>query len=259
MTITNDDLARSFANDLDDVPKSWEKRVAKVNEELRARWEIEGGNLNFEDWKAADFAKQRAETEERLAAEQLAEQRERNERNLLKQIPPRYLEAATAEPAILNWAREVRESDERGLSGSQGPSLLIVGPTGVGKTHAAFGGLRELVRLGGGRFIRVTTAADMYAQLRPRSGVDSEETFSRFASSPVLFVDDLGAAKTSEWLEEINYRLINHRYNHKLATLFTSNLAPRDLAAVLGDRVSSRLTEMCKTVALKGDDRRRKL
>ena len=50
-------------------------------------------------------------------------------------------------------------------------------------------------------------------------------------------LDDLGAVKTSEWIEEVNFRLVNHRYERMLPTLFTSNLLPKDLATLLGERV----------------------
>ena len=101
-----------------------------------------------------------------------------------------------------------------------------------------------------------TPAADLYARLRPRHGVDSEDVFERHAKAPVLMLDDLGAAKGTDWVEEVNYRLINHRYERMLPTLVTSNVRPRDLAGVVGERVASRLTEMATPVVLKGPDRR---
>jgi len=86
--------------------------------------------------------------------------------------------------------------------------------------------------------------------------VDSEDVFERHAKAPVLMLDDLGAAKDSSWVEEVNYRLINHRYEWMLPTLVTSNVPPRDLAGEVGERVASRLTEMATPVVLKGPDRR---
>ena len=100
------------------------------------------------------------------------------------------------------------------------------------------------------------TTADFYARLRPRHQVDSEEEFRKIADCPLLVLDDLGAAKDSEWTEEQNYRLINHRYENVMPTLITSNLAPKDLAAGLGDRVASRLREMAHRVVVPGGDRR---
>jgi DNA replication protein DnaC len=89
--------------------------------------------------------------------------------------------------------------------------------------------------------------------------VDSEEEFRRYATARLLVIDDLGAAKGSEWVEEINYRLINHRYEHKMPTLITSNLLPKELGAALGERVTSRLVEMADRVVIEGTDRRRNL
>src|SRR5690606_7391206 len=100
-------------------------------------------------------------------------------------------------------------------------------------------------------------AADLYARLRPRHGIDSETEFRAIADAPLLMVDDLGAAKTSEWVEEVNYRLINWRYDRVLPTVFTSNVLPKELKVALGERVASRLVEMADRVTLKGEDRRR--
>ena len=55
----------------------------------------------------------------------------------------------------------------------------------------------------------------------------------------------------------ITYRLINHRYEHMLPTLITTNLPTAELRTALGDRVASRLAEMTERVILTGPDRRR--
>lgn len=140
---------------------------------------------------------------------------------------------------------------------SRGRSLLLLGPTGVGKTHQAYGALRRLAVTGVSATWLTTSSADLYAALRPRAGVDSETEFRRYAHARLLLVDDLGAAKSSEWTEEINFRLVNHRYENQLPTLLTSNVLPKQLADRLGDRVASRLIEMCDRAVITGTDRRR--
>src|SRR3546814_11554545 len=57
--------------------------------------------------------------------------------------------------------------------------------------------------------------------------------------------------------EEVTYRLIDHRYTHCLPTIFTTNVPTSNLRDQLGDRVASRLAEMCTRVTLTGSDRRR--
>ncbi|WP_239934113.1 ATP-binding protein [Streptomyces sp. CBG31] len=181
---------------------------------------------------------------------------------LLTGVPPRYQAAVADHPQVLNWVREVAELAVAPSPGARrqvtsGPSLLMAGVVGAGKTHQAYGAVRMLVRSGVGVRWRATAAADLYAGLRPRPGVDSERELAAVARCPLLIIDDLGAAKASEWVEEVTYRLINRRYNYELPTLITTNLAIKDLRAYLGDRVTSRLAQMTTRVEFEPVDRRR--
>jgi DNA replication protein DnaC len=177
----------------------------------------------------------------------------------LDRIPTRYRHAELDHPDVNAWASRLVDvcRDHRPIPRiSRGPSLLLLGPTGTGKTHTAYAAIRALALSGASCPWLATTAADMYALLRPRHGVDSEQEFDKLTRAALLVVDDLGAAKGTEWNEEINYRLVNHRYEHEKPTLITSNVPPKNLADVLGERVASRLTEMADRVVLRGHDRR---
>jgi len=178
----------------------------------------------------------------------------------LTNTPVRYRDATVGVPEVAEWVRElVRlavDSDGPAAFVRTGPSLLLYGVCGTGKTHNGYAALHALSTSGAFCGWVATPAADLYARLRPRHGVDSEDVFERHAKAPVLMLDDLGAAKGTDWVEEVNYRLVNYRYERMLPTLVTSNARPRDLAGVLGERVASRLTEMTTPVTLKGPDRR---
>ncbi|WP_405848451.1 ATP-binding protein [Streptomyces sp. NBC_01518] len=181
---------------------------------------------------------------------------------LLAGMPPRYRAAVADHPQVLVWVRDVAEGAVAPSRGARrqvttGPSLLMAGVVGAGKTHQAYGAVRRLVQSGVGVRWRATTAADLYADLRPRPGADSERELAAVSRCPLLIIDDLGAAKASEWVEEVTYRLINRRYNHMLPTLITTNLAIKDLRAHLGDRVTSRLAQMTTRVEFEPVDRRR--
>lgn len=184
-----------------------------------------------------------------------------------KITPFHYRSALVTNPELQAWTQQLitaarRTQVQRGshlATISHGPSLMLLGVTGVGKTHQAYGAIRELAAAGVIARWTVTTAGDLYGALRPRHGIDSEAEFERFRTSPLLFIDDLGAErKPTEFTEEVNFRLINHRYEHHLPTLLTSNLRPKELGERLGERVTSRLVEMTQRVALEGTDRRRK-
>lgn len=177
-------------------------------------------------------------------------------------IPPRYQSAMADHPQVVAWTREVAERAVAPGRGARrqvatGPSLLMAGVVGAGKTHQAYGAVRRLVQSGVGVRWRATAAADLLAELRPRPGSDSERELAAVSRCPLLIIDDLGAAKSSEWVEEQTYRLINRRYNYMLPTLITTNLAIKDLRAYLGDRVTSRLAQMTTRVEFEPVDRRR--
>ncbi|WP_405673162.1 ATP-binding protein [Streptomyces sp. NBC_01530] len=181
-------------------------------------------------------------------------------------IPFRYATAIADHPDVLTWCKELVDrarTDQKAsrsviASARRGRSLLLLGPTGTGKTHQAYAAIRELAITGVAATWVVTTAADMYGALRPRHGIDSEAEFRRYRNASVLLVDDLGAErKPTEFTEEINFRLVNWRYENHMPTLITSNLVPKELAGRLGDRVTSRLIEMCQRIVLAGPDRRR--
>ncbi|GAB3950070.1 hypothetical protein GCM10028832_02850 [Streptomyces sparsus] len=175
-------------------------------------------------------------------------------------IPARYRRALAGHPQVTAWAEQVAHAGRPGPGGpgiAEGPSLLIAGPTGTGKTHQAYGAIRALLARGVRLRWEATTTADLYARLRPRNGHDAERDLQTLARCPLLLLDDLGAAKTSEWTEELTYRLINHRYEHLRPTLITTNLPTAELRTALGDRVASRLAEMTERVILTGSDRRR--
>jgi DNA replication protein DnaC len=177
-------------------------------------------------------------------------------------IPARFVEATVTHPAVRSWLAELvglacKAGAGRNPSITSGPSLRLLGGTGTGKTHQAFGVLRAVSESGAACRWVATTATDVYARMRPRHGVDSEAEFERFAGMDLLVLDDVGAARPTEWIEEVNYRLINRRYEEDRPTLFTSNLTPAQLSAVLGERVMSRLVGMSTQVVLEGPDRRR--
>ena len=80
----------------------------------------------------------------------------------------------------------------------------------------------------------------------------------------LLVLDDLGAEKTSEWVEETMNLVVNTRYNERRPTIFTSNYEdmpdedgdPESLKARVGFRMHSRLHEMCEFLEYDGADYR---
>lgn len=177
-------------------------------------------------------------------------------------IPVRYREATTDLPQIKAWARQFH-ADPR-----HAPSVLLLGPTGTGKTFQAYAALKmaaSAVRANrAGIWLaprwQAMTFTELCASMRPRGrDYDPESVLKSYLDSDLLMIDDLGAGKVTEAVEEVTYRLVNGRYNDMRPSVFTSNLELPALRDAIGDRVASRLSETCTRVVLDGPDRRRQV
>lgn len=166
-------------------------------------------------------------------------------------FPARFRDALPDNPDVAAWVGAVIDNP------ADAPSLLLLGPVGTGKTHQSYGALRGVVAHLPGFNWAATTFADFTAALRPRHGVDSESEMDRHKNAGLLLLDDIGAAKGSEWVEEVTYRLVNSRYEAMSPTIYATNFGTTQLREVAGDRIASRLAETCQRVILTGPDRRR--
>lgn len=168
-------------------------------------------------------------------------------------LPSRYRNATVEHPDVLawldDWHRNPRECG----------SLMLSGTVGVGKTWEAFGALRAAVTGPQATTWEAVVAPEMHAALRPSPKGDPEAVMRRYQTVGLLLVDDLGTGKSSEWVEESMYRVIGSRYNDCLPTIYTTNVTNDRLRETLGDRVASRLNEICDWVVMTGPDRRRQV
>ena len=131
------------------------------------------------------------------------------------------------------------------------------GTAGTGKTHLLYG-LLKFLRISG-YSCNIWNLPDQLAYFRTKyseKGGGEEDIDHELKEKGVLLIDDFGAEKQTEWNTEIMYRLINFRYENMLPTFFASNLSIQELADRSGDRLASRIVEMCEVVEIGGKDRR---
>jgi DNA replication protein DnaC len=174
---------------------------------------------------------------------------------------------ATAKVKIETWARQY-PLDRSGL--------LLVGPSGVGKTHLSVAALKRLTEKG------VHCLFCDYRELlkkiqnsyNPSVQTTELDLLRPVFETEVVLLDDLGAVKPSEWVWDTVSLILNARYNDKLTTIITSNFLDGPSAAVervdgprraareetlgdrIGERMRSRLFEMCRLVLVNGKDYR---
>ena len=91
-----------------------------------------------------------------------------------------------------------------------------------------------------------TRTVDLINRIKAGFGnPEAEDILGLCKETPVLFLDDLGAEKPTDWVREQLYDLIDERYNARLPIHITTNLSIDRLAGVLGERIADRLREMC--------------
>ena len=154
---------------------------------------------------------------------------------------------------VRTFVREYPAVDKAGL--------LFIGETGVGKTHLAVAALNALIQRGfEGVFFDYQTLLD-----RIRSGYDrtsgsmDKEAYRLALDCEILLLDDLGAHRVTDWVEDTVASIITHRCNHRKPVIVTTNLpapgnesnkAKDSLSDRIGVRAWSRLNEMCKVVQM---------
>lgn len=235
----------------------------KVGQELREF--VIGGNRSF--WVyACDCATER-------------EKREQGERERIRQdeiykriIPLRFYDANFVDSMkdVSSENKKIYEKilgETERIKKGEGNSLFLFGSFGTGKTHLTCCIAREIY-FGSRHGIKYYSTPQLLESIRksfndtdtlnPMDGLifrRGEE--SQRKKGQVLFIDDIGKEKPSEWVSEQLYILINNRYENLLSTVLTSNCTAKTLENNLGKAIVSRIYEMCTIFALGGDDRRR--
>ena len=134
-----------------------------------------------------------------------------------------------------------------------GESLFFVGPVGTGKSHLARAILSTMIRRHGISGL-AASVPNLMDDLRPGADdVKSNEQIQLLKTVPLLVLDDLGAQKTTDWVTERLFVIINARYDELLPTVITSNIYLEELRKIPGwDRIVDRIVEMATAVRMEG-------
>jgi DNA replication protein DnaC len=183
----------------------------------------------------------------------------------------------------LKQAKLVTQGFVRDYPGAAEKGLLLMGPSGVGKTHLAVAALKDLLRRGHqGVFCDYRELLkEIQASYNPQSESTEMKILDPIRNAEILVLDDLGASKPSAWVLDIIGLVLNARYSERGVTILTTNYfdelpsaepAPRlpngqrvnvvredSLSDRIGARMRSRLYEMCRTIEVLAPDFRREV
>lgn len=150
------------------------------------------------------------------------------------------------------------------------PGLLFLGAPGTGKTHLAVAALRGLIAKGfeGVFYDFQSLLGQIHKGYDKTSGASEREAYQSALDAEVLLLDDVGAHRINDWVEDTVTSIVTHRCNSRKATIVTSNLRDPEagdkrnsglqedihskffLEERIGMRARSRLFEMCKLVQM---------
>lgn len=135
------------------------------------------------------------------------------------------------------------------------PGLLLLGPTGLGKTHLSLAIAKTVIAKG--FTVIYGSAQDILRKIeRDHFSKDdnNDETLQMLLDTDLLILDDLGAEYASSFHVSSVYYIVNSRLNLKKPTIISSNLTTKELEERYSDRIVSRLLTQYTYLRFVGSD-----
>jgi DNA replication protein DnaC len=186
-------------------------------------------------------------------------------RGVASAIPARYRGVSFDRPPVSDMARDltarlaVQEArnyiENLDENIARGKGLWFMGGTGTGKT--TLGMLIASEALNAGKSVGIYFTPKLLTRIRQTyQEADQEDAYARFfervTSVDLLYIDDLGSERRTDWVVEQLYAVINERYENQRPMLITSNAkgeiideGQQQLEDQIGRRTISRLVEIC--------------
>lgn len=170
-----------------------------------------------------------------------------------------FIQETDSQKAAFKLARRFVKGWEKAKAGGYG--LLFLGSCGTGKTHLACAIMIELLKEYAFSYPRYYKASEIFSSVRSTyqagSTTNEEETLKFFSSIQLLVIDEVGIQKGSEAEKRILFSILDNRVTSNKPTILMSNLGPKALAELLGDRLYDRVRSKCVPMLFAGPSMRK--
>ena len=139
---------------------------------------------------------------------------------------------------------------------NSGESWLLIGATGLGKTHLSTALGVEVIRRGYDVVYKSVQSMLDDFEAEQFHGA-SPDVIRKYYDCDLLIVDDLGVEMSTQFNISCIYNVINTRMNARRSTVFSTNLSQKELRDKYADRITSRLFGSYKPLVFSGVDVRR--
>lgn len=128
--------------------------------------------------------------------------------------------------------------------------LFLYGCTGSGKTYT----LDAIAKKTGSR---VNNWVELLFEAKDRISNGTVKSFiDNLTEEDFIFLDDIGAEKSTEWVLELLYLIIDRCYRYRLGLFISTNLSLQNFADRYGERLMSRIAELCEVIEMREKDYR---
>lgn len=170
-----------------------------------------------------------------------------------------FIQETDSQKAAFKLARRFVKGWEKAKAGGYG--LLFLGSCGTGKTHLACAIMIELLKEYAFSYPRYYKASEIFSSVRSTyqagSTTNEEETLKFFSSIQLLVIDEVGVQKGSESEKRILFSILDNRVTSNKPTILLSNLGPKALEELLGDRLYDRVRSKCVPMLFAGSSMRK--
>lgn len=173
-------------------------------------------------------------------------------RRWTKTVPPIFTSARVERLSPV----EQHQQEVAGFVASDAMTMFLAGPVGTGKSYAAWAVGHLAVARDPRALVLGWSTPRLLVEMRPGG---NDTAFDRACTADLLILDDIAAAKPTDWSAEQLYSIAEARTASGKRTVITTNASYDDLCQTWGEPMMDRWRHKSVTAVFRGKSRRQPL